>query len=129
MSETPHEYIVRVLGTVEGISATEPGVSVDDDVISLGGGDAQSDARMVSVVYAEVGTDYDDALEGQIILSHNFRLDFRHKDIAVAEAMRKAAIDALRRGGRLAREGSRFDLYDAPTMLHRRVQEIAVEPL
>ena len=83
---------------------------------------------IVPVVYYELGTSYEDALEGQTISEHVFRIDCRHKMYAQAEEIREAMVACLRRGGRLAREGSRFDAFEPGLVFHRRIQEIAIEP-
>ena len=87
-----------------------------------------ADRRKGSIIYYELGTIYDSAIEGQFIIEHVFRIDCRSGEYDGAEAVRKAMIACLRRGGRLAREGARFDAYDSETQLYRRVQEIAIEP-
>ena len=99
--------------------------------------------KLIPVIYYELGTDYEDALEGQTIMEHVFRIDCRalrqpkegpHAPLegyAKAEGIRKALVACLRRGGRLAREGSRFDAYEPGLGVHgtfRRIQEIAIEP-
>ena len=85
-------------------------------------------AKIVPVIYYELGTNYEGAMEGQFIIDHTFRIDCRHKEYAKAEEIRAAMVACLRRGGRLAREGSRFDAFDPGLVFHRRIQEIAIEP-
>ena len=84
--------------------------------------------KIVPVVYYELATNYDDALEGQTISEHVFRIDCRDKLYAKAEAIRAAMVNCLRRGGRLAREGSRFDAFEPGLVFYRRIQEIVIEP-
>ena len=144
----PQQYIIE--SATDDPALMDLGVNAKDGDVQPGAAfDVPIDAdqilpakrtRPVPVIYYELGTSYDDALEGQTILEHVFRIDCRaerkseegqNKSLegyAKAEDIRKAMVDCLRRGGRLAREGSRFDAFEPGLVFYRRIQEIAIEP-
>ena len=133
---TPQEYIAEcgrndptlmALGVVvtDDHSDIQPGASFD---VPIDADQILPASRIVPVVYYELGTIYEDALEGQIVMDHTFRIDCRHKKYEVAEKIRAAMVACLLRGGRLAREGSRFDAFDPGLEFHRRIQEVSIEP-
>ena len=135
---TPHEYIVQCGRDDPVLLALGVKVTADHSDIQPGIGvlDIPTDPnqqiaplfRAVPVIYYELGTNYENAMEGDLILDHVFRIDCRDKLYKNAEAIRQAMLVCLRRGGRLAREGSRFDAYDPALDFHRRIQEINIEP-
>ena len=84
--------------------------------------------RVDPIIYYELGTNYEGSVEGQFISDHTFRIDCRDKKYDIAERIRAATVACLQRGGRLSREGSRFDAFDVSLQIHRRIQEISIEP-
>ena len=134
----PQQYILE--SAKDDPALTKLGVVVNDkhsDVQPGAAFDVPIDAdqilpvkrtKIIPVIYYELGTNYEDALEGQTILDHVFRIDCRAEDYKDAEKIREAMVSCLRRGGRLAREGSRFDAFEPGLGFHRRIQEIAIEP-
>ena len=139
----PQEYIIECamgdpalekLGVYVKHGDVQPGAAFDVPIDADQILPAQR-TKIVPVLYYELGTNYEDALEGQFIIGHFFRIDCRAEKYEKAEEIRQSLIATLRRGldgeSRLIRESSRFDAFEpnfGEKGFYRRIQEIVIEP-
>ena len=82
-----------------------------------------SDAVLPHVVYSQVARSAEEAIEGEFSIAHVFRLDIRAGSYDVAEDTREKAVRALRKGGRLEREGNVLDIVEGTLDAYVRVAD------